>query len=73
VLQRSKQAVHRRAATPESNRLYDELDRLAVSEARVLRLLRAYETLGKLAALRRRPGAAANYYDQLVACERAPL
>jgi hypothetical protein len=46
------------------------LDTLAVDEARVLRVLRAYETLHKASALLARGGPAARYYEQLLACER---
>jgi hypothetical protein len=54
-------------------RLYDDLDLAAIEEARVLRLLRAYETLHRAAALRRRGGPNASYYRQLLECERAAL
>lgn len=52
------------------DRSYAELDRLSIEEARVMRVRRAYETLHKASALLKRGGKAANYYRQLVACER---
>ena len=50
--------------------LDDELGRVGLEEARVLRLSRAYETLHKAAALMKKGGPAAQYYATLLACER---
>ena len=51
--------------------LNDEFDRVGLEEARVLRLLRAYETLHRASALMKKGGPLAKYYSSLVACERA--
>jgi len=71
LLHTSAAASARQAADARARTLYARLDTLAVEEARVLRLLRAYETLHKAAALHARGGPAARYYEQLLACERA--
>lgn len=44
--------------------------RVGVEEARVLRVLRGYETLHQAAALMRRGGPDADHYASLLACER---
>lgn len=67
----SPEARARADAQASLRALYERLDRLAVDEARVLRLLRAYETLHKAAALMKRGGPAARYYSTLLDCERA--
>lgn len=71
LLTSSPEARERARADQRSRALYDELDSVAVLEARVLRVARAYETLHKAAALRKRGGPAAKYYATLLACERA--
>lgn len=53
--------------------LYEEIERASVAEARVYRVVRAYETLHRAAALMKSGGAPARYYRALLACERAPL
>jgi hypothetical protein len=68
---RSRTALERKSLRATLERAYDAFDRLVVREARVLRVLRAYETLHKAAALHRRGGAAARTYEQLLQCERA--
>jgi hypothetical protein len=70
LLGASAAARARGEADAQVRALYARLDVLAVEEARVLRLLRAYETLHKAAALRARGGPAERYYQQLLACER---
>jgi hypothetical protein len=57
----------------ESVGLYERFDREVVLEARLLRVLRAYETLHKAAALQKRGGPEASYYQELLRCERAGL
>ena len=71
LLRSSAPARARQDADARAQSLYTRLDTLAVEEARVLRVLRAYETLHKAAALRARGGPAARYYEQLLACERS--
>jgi hypothetical protein len=71
LLKTSPAARARAEADAALRPLYARLDGLAIQEARVLRLLRAYETLHKAAALHARGGPAARYYEQLLACERA--
>jgi hypothetical protein len=71
ALASSPEARARSEAQAELRTLYAELDRLGVEEARVLRLLRAYETLHKAAALMKKGGPAARYYATLLACERS--
>jgi len=71
VMLRSSPAAKTRAeADARLGALGARLDTLAVEEARALRLLRAYETLHKAAALHARGGPAERYYEQLLACER---
>jgi hypothetical protein len=70
VLDHSSEAEARETARTEVQSLDDELSRVEVEEARVLRLKRAYETLHKAAALRKRGGKNAIYYEALLACER---
>jgi hypothetical protein len=71
LLGTSPAARMREEADAEVRAMYPRLDQLAVEEARVLRLLRAYETLHKAAALHARGGPAARYYEQLLTCERS--
>jgi hypothetical protein len=71
LLTSSPEAHERARADQRAHALYDELEAVAVQEARVLRVSRAYETLHKAAALRKRGGPAAKYYAKLLACERA--
>jgi hypothetical protein len=60
------------AATSEQLRvLYEQLNLTSVTEARVYRVVRAYDTLHRAAALMKSGGAAARYYQTLLACERA--
>lgn len=70
LLGSSPAARTRSEADAKVRSLYARLDPLAVEEARVLRLLRAYETLHKAAALHARGGPAAAHHAQLLACER---
>jgi hypothetical protein len=67
----SVQAHARAAASERSGAAYARLDAVTVEEARVFRLLRAYETLHEVAALEKKGGAAAKHYRALLACERA--
>ncbi len=60
----------RAEASARVQALSDDLARIGVEEARVLRLLRAYETLHKASALMQRGGRRAEYYASLLACER---
>jgi hypothetical protein len=53
--------------------LNEELHRAWITEARVYRVVRAYDTLHRAAALMKSGGAAARYYQALLACERAGL
>jgi hypothetical protein len=63
--------TERRAhALGRMNELFAELDRVSVQEALHQRVQRSYETLHLAAALRRRAGPDAAYYEQLLACER---
>jgi hypothetical protein len=73
ALTASPEARQRSEASQRARVLYDQLDRLSVEEARVFRLVRAYETLHKASALMKKGGAAATYYRTLLECERAPL
>jgi len=70
ILQNSPQARARAQASERARLLYDQLGRIGVEEARVLRVKRAYETLHKASALLKKGGAAARYYASLLACER---
>jgi hypothetical protein len=67
----SVQARARAEASEHSGAAYARVDAVTVEEARVFRLLRAYETLHEAAALEKKGGAAAKYYRALLACERA--
>ena len=68
----SSASAQARAALDERLRLsYEELNRKSVEEARVFRVVRAYETLHRAAAVMKSGGAAARYYQTLLACERA--
>jgi hypothetical protein len=71
ALATSPEARARSDAQAELRALYERLDHLGVEEARVLRLLRAYETLHKAAALMKKGGPAAKYYSTLLDCERS--
>lgn len=71
LLTASPEARERTRAEQRARVLYDQLDAVAVQEARVLRLLRSHETLHKAAALLKRGGPAADHYRALLACERA--
>ena len=53
--------------------LNELLNRAWVTEARVFRVVRAYETMQRAAALMKSGGAAARHYQALLACERAAL
>lgn len=71
VLGNSPEARTRAAKIEVAQHLYDRWGQLGVEEARTLRLSLAYETLHLAAALMKRGGPAAAYYQQLLACERA--
>jgi hypothetical protein len=73
MLSDSDLAERRQEARRRAETSYAAFDGLVVAEARVLRLLRAYETLHKAAALQQRGGPAARHYAELLACERASL
>lgn len=73
ILLRSENAATRERMRRENEDLYEAFDREVTLEARVLRVLRAYETLRKAAALRKRGGPALRHYEELLDCERAPL
>jgi hypothetical protein len=73
ALTASPEARQRAEASQRAHTLYDEVDRLGVDEARVFRLMRAYETLHEASALLKKGGPAARYYASLLSCERAPL
>jgi len=61
-----------RAALKERLRLLNETaHRTSVEEARVYRVVRAYDNLHRAAALMKSGGAPARYYQTLLACERA--
>lgn len=66
----TKEAKARALVLGRVQALDDELGRVGLEEARVLRLSRAYETLHKVAALMKKGGPAARYYASLLACER---
>jgi hypothetical protein len=72
ALTASPEARRRSEASFHARALYEQLDRLSVDEARAFRLTRAYETLHKASALLRKGGPPAQYYERLLACERAP-
>jgi hypothetical protein len=67
----SAEARARARANAQITKLYEQLHRLQLEEARVLRVHLAYETLHRAAALMKRGGAAARYYASLLECERA--
>lgn len=71
ALTRAPEARARAQAHAHINGLYDQLRALQLEEARVLRVRLGYETLHLAAALMKRGGAAARYYQSLLACERA--
>jgi hypothetical protein len=73
ILFRSDQALACERMRRENEHLYEAFDREVTLEARVLRVLRAYETLRKAAALEKRGGAPLRHYEELLDCERAPL
>jgi hypothetical protein len=70
ALSETKEARARAMVMARVQALDDELGRVGLEEARVLRLSRAYETLHKAAALMKKGGPAAQYYATLLACER---
>lgn len=70
-LEASPPARARADAIARTREMYERLERLAIEEARVLRVRRAYETLHKAAALAKRGGPNARYYASLLACERS--
>ncbi len=72
MLERSPEAEARAEAQRVVEGLDEQLSDVEVEEARVLRLSRAYETLHHAAALMKRGGPAARYYQALLACEREP-
>jgi hypothetical protein len=55
----------------ELDALAAHYDGLEAMEAQLTRLVRAYETVGLAAGLRRRGGADLRHYDALLACERS--
>jgi hypothetical protein len=70
MLERSNEAKAYRAASALVDRLDSAYHDLQIEEAAILRLERAYETVEKAAALRRRGGAAYKAYLALLECER---
>jgi hypothetical protein len=73
LLTSSPEAQARRVSQQRVRALYEEIERASVAEARVYRVVRAYETLHRAAALMKSGGAPARCYRALLACERAPL
>jgi hypothetical protein len=71
ALATTPEARVRAEASLRAQESYDRWGQLGVEEARVLRVLRAYETLHQAAALMKRGGAEARQYQRLLACERA--
>ena len=71
LLSSSPEAQARAAINERLRVLYEQLNRTSVTEARVFRVVRAYENLHRAAALMKSGGAAARYYQTLLACERA--
>ena len=71
LLTSSTWAKAREEALAHVDALDADLGAVELDEARVARLVLAYETLHKTAALRRRGGPAARHHAELVACERA--
>lgn len=69
-LTRSSAATRRSEALRRVESLEDQQDGIDVEEARVQRLVRAYETLHAAAALERRGGEEWRHYQALLACER---
>lgn len=69
-LTRSSAATRRGEALRRVESLEDQQDGIDVEEARVTRLVRAYETLHAAAALERRGGDEWRRYQALLACER---
>jgi hypothetical protein len=73
LLSSSPEAQARTASKERRRVLNEQLNRAWVTEARVFRVVRAYESLHRAAALMKSGGAAARYYQTLLACERAGL
>lgn len=73
LLATSPEAQARSASQRRVRALRDQIERTSVTEARVFRVVRAYETLHRAAALMKSGGAAARHYQALLACERARL
>jgi hypothetical protein len=71
LLTSSPEAQARAASKERKRALQERLNSAWVTEARVFRVVRAYETLHRAAALMKSGGAAARYYQALLACERA--
>lgn len=71
IIDASPEARARAEAGRRGQRLVERWGELGVREARVLRLLRAYETQHAAAALLQRGGPDAEQYKSLLACERA--
>jgi hypothetical protein len=71
LLSSSPEAQARTASKERRRVLNEQLNRAWVAEARVFRVVRAYENLHRAAALMKSGGAAARYYQTLLACERA--
>lgn len=70
VLDESEEARAYNRALQQLDALDDEFWGLTVQEARVLRLLRSYETLGMATALRNRDKRSWSDYSTLLQCER---
>ncbi|HTV20920.1 MAG TPA: hypothetical protein VMG12_19680 [Polyangiaceae bacterium] len=73
LLSSSPMAQQRAALDERLRGLREATNRAWVEEARVFRVVRAYENLHRAAALMRSGGANARYYQTLLACERGAL
>jgi hypothetical protein len=70
ALGNTSEARARADASQRAQESYERWGQVGVEEARVLRVLRAYETLHQAAALVKRGGTEARQYERLLACER---
>ncbi len=73
LLSSSPEAQAPTASKERRRVLIEQLNRAWATEARFFRVVRAYENLFRAAALMKSGGAAARYYQTLLACERAGL
>lgn len=71
LLRESRAAHNHREARQVVDELSERSSALEPDEAELLRLLRAYETLGLASALAARPGPEWAHYQALLACERS--